>query len=241
MFLPQPKVDLRNEFPVQPKANYYGWIGAERIDLFVQYGSGDMLDGYYNNKNGKRVSFSAGANTNDNTGLDFGPSGKPFELNMGLRDDSINELELGKIIITNQFIEGRKTDLNRGVKFLEAQTIIGTFQPKTGLNEDVYLTQNNSEVENWTSKPLKGKVYKADNSVRLTYFIDMGGDGGQFFTYESWWFNQFKDGDEIIIVGKIREYSNPELRAFKTGIGRIDVGFTKIYRGYFDIKSVEKI
>jgi hypothetical protein len=226
-FIPsQTKIDFAKEFPEQPKANYYGWIGAERINMMIQYGSGDMFGGFYDNKINKRIGFSAGANTNDN-GL---TQGKPFILEMYLRDDSVNELKIGKILITSQIKDGEKTELNRGVKFLDSRVITGTYQPKDGLPEDVYLIQDQQKVENWTSKPLKGKVYKGKNTERPIYFIDMGSDNRQFFTFETWWFNEFKDGDEIIFDGKIREYNDVQKS-----------GGIETNRGIFDIKSVRKI
>ena len=229
-FLPQRNFDFETEFPKQPEANYYGWIGADRVDLFIQYGSGDMFGGYYNDKSDKRVELSAEAITTDNGGKEGWVKGQPFVLEMELRGDSVNELKMGKIEITKQIVDGQKIDLSRGKKFLEAMTISGTFTPKSGLSQDVYLTQSKKEIEYWTSKPLKGKVYKVDNPERPTYFVDMGyEDGGQFFSYESWWFNQFKDGDEVIFNGKIREYANP-----------IKYNGNDIKQGIFDIKSVVK-
>ena len=73
-------------------------------------------------------------------------------------------------------------------------------------------------------------MYKVDNPERPTYFVDMGyEDGGQFFSYETWWFNQFKDGDEVVFNGKIREYATPVKYKNK-----------EIKKGIFDVKSVEK-
>ena len=217
--LPQLKIEFRDEFPVQPSANYYGWIGADRIDLTLNYGTA-TYNGSYLDKNGKDYELSNPA--------------EMFVYETDLTWNVTQGVEMTKVGGLSLFAKdetGKRIDITKGLTVFNTNILHGTFTPKSGLAQDVYLTQSKRDVEYWTSKPLKGRVYKVNNPERPTYFVDMGyEDGGQFFSYESWWFNQFKDGDEIVFTGKIREYASPLKYKNK-----------EIKQGIFDIKSVEKV
>jgi hypothetical protein len=218
-FIPsQTKIDFAKEFPEQPKANYYGWIGAERINLTVNYDVGTFPGSYIDkNKNDFELVMP--------NEIFVGDKNLKWNVVKGVEQQKIGTLEL----FANDE-SGSRINITQGLTFFDTKILHGIYQPKEGLQEDVYLTQDQQKVEYWTSKPLKGKVYKGKNTERPTYFVDMGSDNGHFFSYESWWFNQFKDGDEIIFDGKIREYNDTQK---SNGI--------EINNGIFDIKSVRKL
>jgi hypothetical protein len=218
-FIPsQTKTDLAKEFPEQPKANYYGWIGAERINLTVNYDVATFV-GRYEDKNKNNFELFMVSETS--------PTDKSLKWNV---TKEMNQIVVGTLEVFANDESGSKINITQGLTLFDTQVLHGIYQPKDGLPENVYLTQDKQKVEYWTSKPLKGKVYKGKNTERPTYFIDMGSDNGQFFTFETWWFNEFKDGDEIIFDGKIREYNDVQKS-----------GGIETNRGIFDIKSVRKI
>jgi hypothetical protein len=175
--------------------------------------------GSYEDKNGKSFDFSLFSEMVTKDG----------SLKLAVTKD-MNQIKVGtlEVFATNE--AGSKINLNQGLTLFNTKVLHGVYLPKEGLSEDVYLTQDQQKVEYWTSKPLKGKVYKGKNIERPTYFIDMGSDNGQFFTFETWWFNEFKDGDEIIFDGKIREYNDVQKS-----------GGIKTNKGIFDIKSTRKL
>jgi hypothetical protein len=218
-FIPSSKgFDATNNLPEQPKANYYGWIGAERINLTVNYDVATFV-GSYTDKNKNNFELFMVSETS--------PADKSLKWNVNKLGE---QKKLGTLEVFAFSQSDTRLNLSYALTLFNTQVLYGIYQPKDGLPEDVYLTQDQQRVENWTSKPLKGKVYKGKNTERPTYFIDMGSDNGQFFTFETWWFNEFKDGDEIIFNGKIRKYNDIQKS-----------GGIETNEGIFDIKSVSKI
>jgi hypothetical protein len=218
-FIPsQTKIDFAKEFPEQPKANYYGWIGADRINLTVNYDVATFV-GRFEDKNKNNFELFMINETS--------PTDKSLKWNVNKLGE---KKKLGTLEVFALSPSDTRLNLSYALTLFDTQVLHGVYQPKDGLPEDVYLTQDQQKVENWTSKPLKGKVYKGKNTERPTYFIDMGSDNGQFFTFETWWLNEFKDGDEIIFNGKIREYNDVQKS-----------GGIETNKGIFDIKSVNKI
>lgn len=215
-FLPRRDFDFETEFPKQPEANYYGWIGADRVDLNLSYGTA-TYNGSYVDKNGKDYELS-----------------NPAEMFIYETDltwnvtEGVEMTKIGNLSLFAKDEDGKRIDITKGLSVFGINILHGTFTPKSGLSQDVYLNQDKRRVENWTSKPLKGKVYKGNNPERPVNYIETR-EGQFLFSYESWWFNQFKDGDEVVYTGKIREYANPEKYNGK-----------EVKMGIFDIKSMAK-
>lgn len=217
-FIPgQTKIDYAKEFPEQPEANYYGWIGADRVNLTVNYDVATFVGRYADkNKNNFELFMVTETSYTDKS------------LKWNIR--KVNDAKIyGTLEVFANNESGFRINITEGLTLFDTKVLHGIYQPKDGLSEDVYLTQDQQKVEYWTSKPLKGKVYKGKNTERPTYFIEMGSDNGQFFTFETWWFNEFKDGDEIIFDGKIRDYNTQKSDQIQTN------------KGIFDIKSVRKL
>jgi hypothetical protein len=235
-------------------AKYYGWFGSDKVEFNIntpvqnyKY-NGD----YYSNSEKKTYNFVGSTNSENYNGTN--------RTSIKL-DEFTDGLLTGKIDLYSQDNTNRLSGLsNDATEKLNAENLYGTYTAKDQKRYDIFLTKNKETVDNWKIKEIKGKFYKGQNygSPNSSTPVFIVSKDVNYFSFETWNFKDYVDGQEVIIKAKTREYT---LDNYGNAIASYQPQFAECYgpggcnpqpklglpqsfstnSGIFNIESVEKI
>lgn len=163
---------------IEPKAfpTFYGFIGGDKIklDLKQTYTNGNNIEGnYFSASENKTYKLAGRINSNfdNSTGYNGGNiSMNEFENEsisgkMDIYSDKPQNLNSG-----NNFVLSNEVLMNNPSKY---KKLFGTYNSTDGIQYDLYLTQDEAEIDNWKTEKLLGKLYN-NNANGQSVFLKVG-------------------------------------------------------------------
>jgi hypothetical protein len=237
-------------------AKYYGWFGSDKVEFNINTPVKDAKynGDYYSNSEKKTYNFIGGTTNDVYNGTNR---------NSIILDELTDGLLTGRISLFSQDNTNKLAGLsNDATEKLNAENLYGTYTAKDQKRYDVFLTKNKETVDNWKVKEIRGKFYRSQNygipNASAPVFVIT--KDSNYFSFETWNFKDFVDGQEVLIKSKSREYTtdnygntiaNYQPPMQETGwecrtnlCNTPKVGYPQSFLtnlGIFNIESVEKI
>ena len=228
---------------------FTGWLGSINIEMYLNFEKDKITGKYYNSYDKKW--YKLDGIYRDNLMGQPGQSGSielnEFDNNLITGNLSFNTPNPVKFTNQNQqnglFQNGNNYTygIPAGVYYTNSiKTMGGFYSDKKFGQYDLFVSSNQSDIEDFTEKVIDVKVVKLDdgNPGNSTIFEQ---NGNYFFTYEDWKAKDLKIGDKVKITGKIRSFNNPqslEVQPWKDNIPGI---YESTSQGIFQISDVKKL
>jgi hypothetical protein len=192
-------VGQAKDFPV-----LYGLIGGDKIkvDLKTDYlGSNNLVGSYFSTSENKTYKLSG--RMNFEADYSTGYTGGNIALNE-FENDSIS----GKFNINSDKSQGSNGGNNFGLPYdviykdpLKIKKLYGNYIAADGNLYDLYLTQDESEIDNWKTVTLTGKLYN-NNSNAQSVFLKVGDN--YYYSKNPNKFKNIPNESEVTITTKTR-------------------------------------
>jgi hypothetical protein len=223
----------------------YGFIGGDKVEVKLkqkQYNNNEIEGSYYSTSENKTYKLIGriNPNTDNMTGFTSGNvSMNEFE------NDSIS----GRMDINSDKPQGMNGGGGFGLSFdtlinepAKIKKLFGNYTSVDGINYDLYLTQDENEIANWSSETFDGKLYNNSNSQSV--FIKVG---DKFYHSKiTTKFKNFPNESDIIITGKTRQsyqneyYADKNLNCYEGGCGGNPGYYSKdLLFSVTDVKLIE--
>jgi hypothetical protein len=221
---------------------YYGFVGGDKVKVELNSSMNDIKGNYFSTSENKTYKLAGRINSNVDT--QTGYNGGGISMNE-FENDSIS----GKMDIYSDKPQGINGGYNYGLPYekligepAKLKKLFGNYTSTDGIMYDLYLTQDEDEINNWKTETFTGKLL-SNNSNWQTVFIKVGEK-----YYHTKNVNKFKDipnESNVTFTAKTRPsyqqdyYSDKNSNCYAGGGPMCGQGFTSkdLLFGVGDVKA----
>jgi hypothetical protein len=230
------------QLPVKKFPTLHGFIGGDKVKVELSVNFSDINGQYFSTSENKTYRLAGRINSNIDNSTGF--NGGNISMNE-FENDSIS----GKMDIYSDKPQGINSGYSFGLSYdtllnepSKIKKLFGSYTSTDGIMYDLYLTQDEAEVNNWQTETFVGKLYN-NNSNWQSVFVKVGDK--YYFSKNTSKFKNIPNGSEVSFTAKTRVsyqgeyYNDAKQNCYEGGCGQPGYNSKDLLFGISDVKTAE--